>query len=58
MEILTTDQLQTEDARKLLRYVNDRLLRMERRVAFQNKAAAQTYLRPHEMDRFEEAVNP
>lgn len=44
MHTLTADELHTEDARKLLRYVNEKFLAYEIRVAFQNKVAAHSYL--------------
>ena len=48
--------LQCEDCKKILAYIDDRFLNLEHRIAFQNKAAAQTLLRPHEMNRIDEIM--
>lgn len=56
MHNLSPDDLATEDGKKLLHYVNHRLLNIEHRIAVSNKFAAQAYLKPHEDTVFEERL--
>lgn len=57
MEHLTLEQLDTEDGRKLFKYLRGEILRLEQRIAFQNKVAAKAFLKPHEHAVFEELIN-
>jgi hypothetical protein len=45
---LTIDQLDTKDARLLLRHLTNEISRLERRIASQNKAASRSMLPTHE----------